>query len=435
MHPSQRSMLRVAVATPTRNRADLARAAVESVLRCAHPDITVVVSDNSTDAGERDRLEKFCGRQPPGTVTYVRPPEPLAMSAHWEWLWHTIEETTAATHVTYLTDRLVFTAGSLTELLGIVAHAPDRVLSYQVDHVNDESTPVELVQRQWTGQLLELDTRRLLELSSRAVWGDYVPRMLNSIAPIGVLTAIEQRFGNVFGATAPDYRFGYRCLALSDTTLYLDRSCLIEHGMTRSAGISYLRGKMNEDAADFAQRLTEERFGATPEPAFETGANALFQEYCAVRSEVGGDRFPPPDWLSYLTANAVSVDRTRDPEWRGRGQVLLRRHGWTRRDSVRHAVGLALEMAGYFVRHPAALARSVKRQLWDRPPGTPAAFLLPRLGLSPRIRDDLRFDSDAEAIAHADAHPRARTPSAWPVHRLRRAGAIVRRHRYPSPDA
>ena len=35
--------------------------------------------------------------------------------------------------------------------------------------------------------------------------------------------------------------------------------------------------------------LSVERFGATPVPELETSANAIFQEYCAVRAEVGGE--------------------------------------------------------------------------------------------------------------------------------------------------
>jgi hypothetical protein len=427
--------MRLAIGIPTRNRAELAVAAVESVLRAGRTDITVVVSDNSTEAADRDRLIEFCARHPDGAVEYVRPPEPLAMPAHWEWLWGVINERMAATHVAYMTDRMVFTAGALEELMEIVSAAPDLVLSYQHDRVDDLRTPVELVQAQWTGQLLQLDARKLIEMTSRAAWGDHLPRMMNSIAPTGTLAEIEERFGDVFGSTSPDYRFAYRCLAVCDTVLYLDRSCLIQHGMNRSAGITYLRGTPNEEAASFARELTGPRFGATPEPAFETVANAIFQEYCSVRAEVGGGRFPPPDWRSYLTANAISIDRITDPQWGARMRGLLRQRGWRRRHSARHVLGLTLEMAGYFLRHPGALARTIKRQLWERPPGTPAAFLLPRVGLSPGVRDNFRFDSAADAIAHANAHPRPRTPYAWPVHRLWRAGAIARRHRNAGSDA
>jgi hypothetical protein len=426
-----RRAVRLAVGIPTRNRADLAMAAVDSVLRARDPGVTVVVSDNSTRVADRDRLAEFCAGQPTGAVEYVRPPESLEMSAHWEWLLSVMRERVDPTHVSYVTDRMVFTAGALTELMEIVASEPSRVLSYHHDRVHDVDSPVELVQTQWTGQLLELDTRRLIELSSRGGWGDYLPRMLNSIAPIATVEAIERAYGNVFLSVSPDYCFAYRCLATCDTILYRDRACLIEYGMARSAGISYARGRLSEDAARFRRELSVPRFGATPDPAFETVANAIWQEYCTARNETGGDRFPSVDSRHYLTTHAISVDRMDESEWRAHARELLRRRGWTRWHSARHVLSQTLAIAGYFIRHPGAFLRSVKRQVWDRPPGTPLASLLSRAGLNPRVREDLKFASAAAAIAYADAHPRARTPYAWHVHRLSRAGAIVRRFQSP----
>lgn len=394
----------------------------------------MVVSDNSSEDYDRRPLEALCAAQPAGTVEYVRPPEPLAMAAHWEWLWRTIDETIAPSHVAYLTDRLVFAAGALPQLVEVASARPGHVISYPWDSVRDDRDPVELVQRPWTGRLLELDSARLAALESRGEHGVWLPRLMDCVAPVAVVKAIERRFGDVFGDVAPDYRFAYRCLAVCDTLLYLDRSCVVEHGMRRSAGIGYLRGRMNADAADFAGRVTSDRFGATPEPAFETGANAIFQEYCAVRAELGGGRLPPVDRRAYLAANAVSVDRIADPDWRGRMRALLESHGFGRLAGARRVARLALEMAGYFARHPGALAASARRQLVDRPPGSALANVLPRLGLDPRVREGLTFGSSAEALAHADAHPRSRSPHAWHVHRLERAGAVLRTTLPPSPD-
>lgn len=419
-------MIRLAIGIPTRNRAALAMAAVESVLGAETPEVALVVSDNSTDADEQRRLEEFCAGR---GVGYVRPPEPLGMCSHWEWLLRRIEESGEASHVAYLTDRLVFAAGALPELLRIVGRHPEQVVSYHFDSVMDAGAPVELVQSQWTGRLIELDSRKLLGLSSRGEFGDYLPRLMNAIVPAGLPAAIRQRFGDVFGTVSPDYRFAYRCLTLRDTILYLDRPCVIEHGMSRSAGINFLRGSMNDDARRFAGDLTVERFGATPEPAFETAANAIFQEYCAVRAEVGGDGLPPPDARGYLATNAISVDRIEDERWRSRMRQLLERHGWTRVDAARETARRAAGMAAYLLRHPGALARSVKRQLWQRPPGSPAANMLARAGVAPPTRGELKFTSSAEAIAYAGARPRPPLPHAWHVHRLARAGAIVRAQR------
>ncbi|HEX2086573.1 MAG TPA: glycosyltransferase [Solirubrobacteraceae bacterium] len=425
--------MRLAIGIPTRNRRDLAMAAVESVVSSARREVAVVVSDNSTDDHDLEPLRELCARH--DGVSYVRPPEPLAMPDHWEWLWHRIREAADPTHVAYLTDRMVFTPGALPDLLAIVERHPDRVLSYREDRIDDLTTPVQLVQSQWTGQLLELDPRRLIELSSRGDYGDHLPRMLNSIAPVEVVDAVEERFGDVFRTVSPDYGFAFRSLTVSGPILYLDRGCLIHYGMLRSAGISYLRARPNDAARDFERRLTSERFGATPEPRLETIGNAIYQEYCLAREQAGPEWFPPVDLESYLAVNAISATRMEDPEWRRRTEALLRERGWTRRRRAQRAAAHALRIASYFARHPTAFARSVKRQLWDRPPGTPAARLLPRLGIDPRIRDDLRFDDVRSAIAYAGAHPRRRTPYAWHLEPLRRGGAILSAAEPPEPAA
>lgn len=388
-----------------------------------------MVSDNSTDAGERSLLEQACAGLSGRGVTYVRPPEPLPMAEHWEWLWRSIREHTDATHVAYLTDRMVFSAGSLAALLDVVTAHPDSVVSYRWDHVDDAGTPVELIQEPWTGDLYELASGTMIELASRGDFGGHLPRLMDAIAPAAVLEDVEARFGDVFGTIAPDFRFAYRCLAVREAILYLDRPCMVQHGMDRSAGASFQRGDMNEDARRFVGELRTARFAATPDPALETHANAIFQEYCTVRLEVGGAGFPPPDPFGYLAANAVSVARIEDPEWRGRMRSRLEMRGWTRRHAARYALGRALRMAAYLARHPTALARAVKRQLWDRPPGSAAASLMARVGIRPRIRDELRFESDQEALAYAEAHPRPAAPYAWHIEELRRAGAIVARRR------
>jgi hypothetical protein len=426
--------VRLAIGIPTRNRRDLAMAAVASVVRSATPDVAAVLSDNSTGDEGLEPLRELCARHFEA-VSYVRPPAPLPMPDHWEWLWHRIRETVAPTHVAYLTDRMVFLDGALADLVAIVRRHPDRVVTFRVDGVDDLTRPVELVQSQWTGRLLELDPRRLLELSSRGEYGDHLPLMLNSIAPVEVMAAVEERFGGVFrGTVSPDYGFAFRSLTVSGPILYLDRACLVHYAMARSAGISYLRARPNGAARDFERSLISPRFGATPEPQFETISNAVFQEYCLAREQAGADLLPPLDMRGYLAQNAISASRMEDPEWRRRTEDLLRRHGWTRRRRMQRAIGAGFAIARYFVRHPTALARSVKRQLWDRPPGTPAARLLPRLGLDARIRNDLRFDDAQSAIAHAEAHPRRRTSYAWHLEPLRRSGAILEVHESPGPS-
>lgn len=398
--------MRLAIGIPTRNRAELAVEAVASVVRAEDPRLTLVVSDNSTDAAAVERLRDFCAHQP-DWVTYVRPPEPLPMPDHWEFLWHRIRETAEPTHVGYLTDRMRFAPGALVRLMAVVERHPDRALTFLSDAVVDIKTPVQLLRHEWTGQLLELDARRVVDVAIRMpLLFQHMPRMNNSIAPVELLAEVEARFGDVFGAVAADFSVAYRTLAVVDTTLHLDRPSLIQYGLGLSQGFNDTIGRENEAVMDLARNLRGARADLTPAPELRTSVNDLFQEYCVVQ-QAGNGRFPPLDRHHYLAANAGAVAFIEDPERRARLVAQLERRGWNRRQRARKRLRDVFAQARYYARHPEAYRRE-------------------RRGAAPRL-----FPDRAAAVAHAEAHPSPRTTYARHVDPLERAGAIVRT--LPSP--
>ncbi len=73
----------ISVLVPTRNRGAYLRSCLHSIVDAAFDGVEIVVSDNSDPerlADTRVALADFAGR-----IRYVRPPEPLGMSAHWSW--------------------------------------------------------------------------------------------------------------------------------------------------------------------------------------------------------------------------------------------------------------------------------------------------------------------------------------------------------------
>ncbi|HVF50650.1 MAG TPA: glycosyltransferase, partial [Pyrinomonadaceae bacterium] len=95
------------VVIPTRNRAGLAANAARSVLSRPDAGMRVLVSDNSTSEQEASELARLCGEIGDSRLRLVRPPEPLAMSAHWNWAMRQALEYDAS-HFTFLTDRMLF---------------------------------------------------------------------------------------------------------------------------------------------------------------------------------------------------------------------------------------------------------------------------------------------------------------------------------------
>ena len=319
------------VVIPTRNRAQLAMNAVRSVLDQPMDELHVLVSDNSTSQPDREDLETFCGSLGDARVRYVKPPQPLAMTAHWQWA---IEQALAhyrANHFSYLTDRMMFRSGALKEVLGLAALYPDKVISYNHDRICDDLRPIRLDQYEVTETLLEVESRRLLQLVSELILHHGLPRMLNCVVPRRVLEAIQRRFGNVFASIAPDFNFCFRCLDIEDSILFYDKSPLFHYALDRSNGASVVRGEPTPDAADFEANLPVDnaiRNYATLVPPLITGTNAVCNEYLIHKRETGSSRFADIDVEKYFRANAAEIAEVRDPRVRAEMQGLMVKHGY-----------------------------------------------------------------------------------------------------------
>lgn len=318
------------VVVPTRNRAEITVNAIRSALsQEGSGPLRVLVSDNSTAAAEAASLADFCERLGDARVTYARPPEPLSMSAHWDWAARRALELHEQSHVTFLTDRMLFRPGALARLVAVARAHPGEVVSYMHDKVEDDVRPVRVHASKWTGKLLRAEPSRLLRASAESVLTEALPRMLNCLVPRGVLEGLRERFGRYFTSIAPDFNFCYRLLATADSILFLDEALLVHYALARSNGASAVRGEMTQDRADFMAASRAHLYSAAPIPEILTVHNAIVHEYCVVREETRSPRFPPVDWEKYLRAIADELPQLVNPEARRETERLLKAHGWT----------------------------------------------------------------------------------------------------------
>jgi glycosyltransferase involved in cell wall biosynthesis len=393
------------VVVPTRNRAHLAITAISSVLNQAESGVRIVVSDNSTNNSDRSDLESFCAKLDPNQVTYIRPETPMAMSLHWDWALRAALRLSSDSHLTYLSDRMVFKEGTLRDLLDIATLHSERVITYGEDMVDDSTEPVQLHMQDWTGKLFEIDSAHLLYLSSRAFCPPCIPRMLNSLVPRRVLSEMVDRFGNVFGSISPDFCFAYRCLFLLDSLLYYDKATLIQYAMSRSNGMSYARGVPGPDNADFIDRLPGVSLNyATPIPEFQSNINAVLNEYCVVKAETGSPKFPEVDRRRYLAELGLGLRHLRDPYLARRMKRLLRSNGWTGFDNALSLISRIL----FLIRgQPSWVVRRIARAISSK--------LLPKAlaDSDTRIVSEwlMRFPSTSAAIRYANQSPRRMTTS------------------------
>lgn len=305
--------VRLAVVIPTRNRADFAERSLQSVLTAAAgTPVSIVVSDNSTESAAAARLEAFCAAQepPPGCDLHYLRAQDLAMSEHWEWARHQARQLTAATHVTYLTDRSAFKPGSLARVAAIASRFPDDVVSYNDDLIDDAHAKTVLHQASWTGELVKVPSSRLLQLSAQLIIVRPLPRMLNTLVPVSVFDRIEQAYGSVFASIAPDFCFCYRVLATVPHILYCDRTLFTMYGTSRSNGASMSSGELSQDSLDFITRASigdGVRLDASL-PAASTTYAVIGGEHAAARTANPSGVVPELDRAAFLRAVAKETD-------------------------------------------------------------------------------------------------------------------------------
>ncbi len=334
------------VVIPTRNRAELAANAIRSALvQHGRALAGVLVSDNSSDEAEAARLKAFCEALGDARVSYVRPPEPLSMSPHWDWAAGRALELYDASHVTFLTDRMILRGGALERLAAVSTLYPDKLVSYMHDRVADDGTPVRLHQNVWSGKLYEAESARMLGAVARSSPCEVLPRLLNCHVPRGLLKTLRARHGSVCGSIAPDFSFCFRALAAEESVLFLDEAIIFHYALDRSNGASFVRGEVTRDSADFMKGLRAGGdYFAAPIPGILTVHNAIIHEYCFAAGETGGAKFPPVDEERYLFAIEGELGQIVNPEARRaveeqlaayrlvRGETLARRDETTVRD-------------------------------------------------------------------------------------------------------
>jgi hypothetical protein len=314
---------------PTRNRATLASNAIRSVLDQSRNATSNLVSDNSTIGEEAEALKKFCHSMNERRVRYIRPPAPLRMAEHWEWALAQALTSYDSSHVTYLTDRMIFKADALRPLLRLAARYPDGLICYNHDRIDDLGKPIQYEQVSCSGVLFQLASSELLASAAQLRWNFFpcLPRVLNCLVPRATFATITEHYGSVFLSNAPDCCFGYRYLERFESVLYYDRAPLFHYALDRSNGASQARGVATKDHVDFMANLGGKLFNyAAPIPEITTVWNTIVHEYMVVKEKTQSPKFRGVEKQPYLDILSHEIRDIEDPQLRERFQTLLTKY-------------------------------------------------------------------------------------------------------------
>lgn len=321
---------------PTRNRSDLARRACESVLAQPRDALhTVLLSDNSDDAAEQQRLEAWA-HTVGAPLVYVRPPRALNMGDHWDWAFGEAVRR-RPTHILLLTDRMLMRAGALAELARISVAQPDATISYLHDRIDDLTAPVTLDRQRWSGAVLRVASRHLLELTQRCTFHTCLPRLMNALTPVAAFETVRRTYGNYCQAISPDFGFGYRYLATHPDFLFYDKALIVHYAISRSNGAATTRGVLSADAANF-RRVSmggHDRLPHAPYPEMMTLGNFILEEYGQARAGNPAAGLGPVETGPYVKMLYNDIVSAEDPAFRAQQLDLLMRRGHARAVRVR----------------------------------------------------------------------------------------------------
>jgi glycosyltransferase involved in cell wall biosynthesis len=325
MQPLQRTFL---VVIPTRNRAQLAKAAIESVLQAAIPHVKVLVSDNSTETTESATLRSICEQHSQSEVVYLRPERALSMATHWDWVMREALKDSPITHFFYLTDRMVFKPGALERFCQLAQHYPEQVITCSHDRLNDNEEPITVTQHSWTNNVYEITSRSTLKTCASMQFDHFLPRMLNSVVPRVVMERFLDRFGNCFSSFAPDFNFCFRYLLLFDSFIFVDRALLVHYAIAQSNGATQqASGSPNKDNEDLPKTQSGRFYlEGTLFPEFITVGNIIIYEYLQLQNHDRTQRFPEINKVKYLEYLEKEVGEIKDAERRTEWKNILRHH-------------------------------------------------------------------------------------------------------------
>jgi hypothetical protein len=392
MHPG------LAIIIPTRNRSKLLPIALRGVLEIAWPSIEILVSDNSTDADELQRNQSYCTTLQNPNLRYIRPPQPLGMSQHWEFA---IGQTNAE-YISVPSDRIylwhdLFEIG-FREMIARGAEA----LSYGSDQVlNLDELGLRIDEPHLeTRQFVEVPGYSLLEDFARGYYPVAAPRLANSIIKRSLLERMRNAAGHLCGGFSPDIYFA--CLALTqiDTGLHYHAKVFTGFGNKESNGTSFTTGVLSDAAKDFLSQKQHSLLAKSPYPTVMSQANGMINEFLGVMEIVGKNKMPPVQWQVATQAMVRSAELLVDGEFKRQQWRNLYEYGLVRSPipprQRRTKERMTLDALRWLCKRVPLFSQFLDT-VWNL---LSSVFGL-RLRLSPR-----RFSSVTEALEYRSQHQR-----------------------------
>lgn len=210
---------------PTKNRPELLRDAILSVLLQDFDDYELIVSDDYNDGRTADVVNEFKNDK---HLNYVRTDKELNMPDHWEFA----TEKANGIYIMILTNRSFLRQGSLRDIYDSISRSQKNVLAcfWSFGHY-DEKSKVLIGEKEQAGDYF-LKSKDLAKNFSRTLSASFLPKPCYGCYKRDLGLKIKNDIGRLYFPSYPDYTSALLLLAYTDSVMYIPRTLFFFQGQS-----------------------------------------------------------------------------------------------------------------------------------------------------------------------------------------------------------
>jgi len=275
------------VIIPTKNRPELLRKAISSVLLQDFDDYELVVSDNFNDQKTFDVVNEFKNDE---HLNYVRTDREMNMPDHWEFA----ARKAKGSYVMILTDRSFLRQGSLKDIYNSISGKEVNACFWKHGYY-DEKDKILFGDREEEGVKF-LDSKQLIKGFSQTLSEGFLPKPCSGCYKRDFAQRIINDVGNLYLPVNPDYTPALLFLAYSDSVAYIPRTLLFFQGAT----VSNLPSTRFNPKLYIQSLKIKDPYKFVPIKA-SIGSSLIFNDFLMVQDLVGRNlKGVKIDWAFYF---------------------------------------------------------------------------------------------------------------------------------------
>lgn len=271
------------IVIPTKNRPELLRDAISSVLLQNFDDYELIVSDNFNDERTANVVDEFKNNK---HLNYIRTDKELNMPDHWEFASKKVK----GNYVLILTDRSFLRQGSLCDIYNSISESTKDVLVCFWNHGHyDEKSKILFGENEQSGTNF-LKSKDLIKNFSQTLSADFLPKPCYGCYRRDFAQKIRENIGRLYLPICPDYTSALLFLAYSDFVMHIPRPLFFFQGETVSNRPEpYVRSLNKKDLYQFV-------------PIKALISNSLiFNDLLAIRNLANGNlKYININWVFYF---------------------------------------------------------------------------------------------------------------------------------------